>query len=294
MQYIVFLGFSGSGKSTLSNPVLSLPQTVYAPEYCILGAVGQVYASIQSENIRNALKYDIKRNLVTFANSRENRGRYKKLYRAIKHSSSPIDFVKRLSERSINLLVYESNFMTFCPQLIFEALDEAKIVLLHRDGRDCARIVCGRYNILKDSDLIDQSASETLFSTKKIDCFNIPWWVEEGKEQLFLDSTQFVRAMWMWKAMVQRTQAFTLSPEVEQSSRVLTLKYEDIIANTLQTVQLLEEFLGLSLSASAKKKLIKASEQRARAPQNLPKVSSEELEIAEELAKSELEALGYL
>ena len=263
-ESIVILGFSGSGKTTLSRSLSALPRTVEAYEYVLMCALGQVYGAIESPHIQRALRKGVERNLHTFVRSPTCRGRFARLHRALTKASGFFDFVSRLMDESIERLIYESNFMTFCPELITSALPQAKFLCLQRDGRDCARIISDKYHILTDTLLVQASTSEVLFSDRRVGDSYIPWWVDQGEEEVFLSCPPCGRALWMWQAMERRVHAFAESQYESGSQKIMFLNYEDLLNNPAACLDAVEQHLGFAMTREVKRRWMKTAALRQK------------------------------
>ncbi|MHB8233142.1 MAG: sulfotransferase family protein [Solirubrobacteraceae bacterium] len=191
--------------------------------------------------------------------------------------------------RAERMLVYKEPFLAFAPELAYRALPEARIVYIHRDGRDVADSLVRSYSILGDEALANLDANE-LMAGRLVGERYVPWWVQEGEEQDFLRSAPYVRAVWMWREMVRRCRELFESQEVLASGRVLQVRYESFVADPLHEGEAIAEHLGLHLTRNARRRLQSAHARsvgiHARRPQD-------ELAPAQELAASELSALAY-
>ena len=264
LNSIVILGFSGSGKTTLSKSLSTLPRTVEAHEYILMCSLGQVYGAIDSPDIQRALRKGTARNLQTFVRSPACRGRFARFHRALTKSSGIFDFVNRLMDGSIERLIYESNFMTFCPELITSALPKAKFLCLQRDGRDCARIISEKYNILTDALLTQATTSEVLFSDRRVREFHIPWWVDHGDDEVFLSCPPCGRALWMWQAMKRRVHAFASNQCNSDRQKIFFLNYEDLLNKPATSLDTVEEHLDFPMTREAKRRWMKIANSRQK------------------------------
>jgi Sulfotransferase family len=192
-------------------------------------------------------------------------------------------------ERTVERVIYKEPFLAFAPELAWEALPEARIVHLFRDGRDCANSLVRSYDVLTDEKLRDLRSSEAALGRRHGDLY-VPSWVDEGDEDLFLDSSPYVRAIWMWKAMVRRCREFFDRPEVSESGRVLEVRYEDLSREPLEVGHRVAEHLGVTPTRAFDKRLRGATDasigkHRQRDPA--------EVAEAERIAGDELSMLGY-
>ena len=192
--------------------------------------------------------------------------------------------------REINRVIYKEPFFSFCPEFTFELLPNIKIIYIYRDGRDCANSLVQSYDILSDEKLKSLTSAECHMGREYGDNF-IPWWVELGQEAQFYQSTPFVRAIWMWKVMIQRSELFLKSLTLDQlNKQVFKIKYETFVEKPMETGSNLASFLNEKLSHRMKNYLLKANQSSIG---KYKKRTFKEIQEAEEIAKVELSELGY-
>lgn len=193
-------------------------------------------------------------------------------------------------KRTIERLVYKEPFLAFAPKFIYNALPDCKIVHIYRDGRDVADSLVRTYQVLTDEKLTDLGTAEMPLG-RKHDHRYVPWWVEKGREEEFLTYTPYLRAIWMWKEMVRRCNDFFSRPEIIATGRVLLLKYEDLVNDPLNYGGSVVEHFGGEMNNKLRQQFQKASTRSSGIHQRR---DSKEIEIAEKIAKTELETYGYL
>src|SRR5262249_41479173 len=114
--------------------------------------------------------------------------------------------------------------------------------------------------------------------------------VEEGREDEFAAADQYVRAIWMWSEMNARCQAFLERPGVSESGRVLTVRYEELMADPARQGRALIEHLGMRVSGRARRRLEGA---HLRSLGIHRKRAASSIRHAEEVAAPQLRRLGY-
>lgn len=193
-------------------------------------------------------------------------------------------------KRKIERLIYKEPFLSFAPEFIYHSLPNCRIIHIYRDGRDAADSLVRRYDVLTDEKLMTLSTAEMPLG-RKYDHRYVPWWVKDGSEAKFLDCTPYVRAIWMWKEMVRRCHDFFSLPEVIASERVMLLRYEDLVSNSLQYGESVAEHLGSTMNNQLQRKFKQAKTSSI----GIHKRRDErEVEAGENIAKTELELYGYL
>jgi hypothetical protein len=187
------------------------------------------------------------------------------------------------------MLIYKEPFLAFAPDLAYQALPDARLVYIFRDGRDVADSLVRTYDVLTDQKLLDLETNEVHLG-RRVGDLHVPWWVSEEESEPFLGASPYLRAVWMWREMVRRCREFLDRPDVVASGRVLHVRYEDLIEDPIQQGQAIVGHLGQELSPRMRKRLANA---HGRSVGIHGRRERAELVDAERLAGAELEALGY-
>lgn len=193
-------------------------------------------------------------------------------------------------KRTIERLIYKEPFLSFAPDFVYYALPNCKIIHIYRDGRDVADSLDRTYQVLTDEKLTDLLTAEMPLG-RQYDHRFVPWWVEQGREEEFLTYTPYLRAIWMWKEMVRRCHDFFSRPEIVANGRVLLLKYENLVNDPLNYGESVVEHFGGKMNKKLQRQFKQASTRSSGIHQRR---DSKEIEIAEKIAKTELEMYGYL
>ena len=190
-------------------------------------------------------------------------------------------------QRRVGRFIYKEPFLSFAPELVLESLPEAPVVYLLRDGRDVANSLVRSYDVLSDERLTRLTHPEMRLG-RRIDHRFVPWWVEEGAEEEFLAGTPYVRAVWMWKAMVERCETVFASEAAQR--RVFTLRYEDFMREPQALGEQVLKHLDAPLTPTLQKRL---SEAHIASIGSYRKREASELAAAERVAGEALSRLGY-
>ena len=205
-------------------------------------------------------------------------------------SRDPRDLRPALAgRRRERVLIYKEPFISFCPELVWDALPDARLVYLVRDGRDVADSLLRKYDALSDTRLADVESNETPI-VRRSGTLLVPWWVERGAEQAFIEADQYVRAIWIWAAMVSRAQDFLERPDVQASGRVLTVRYEDLVADPLGQGSALIDFLGMRMGPRTGAALGDGHQRSLGVYRKRPAAT---IQHAEEIAGAALRRSGY-
>lgn len=193
-------------------------------------------------------------------------------------------------KRKVEHFIYKEPFLSFAPEFTFNAVPNARLIYIYRDGRDVADSLIRRYNVLTDEKLVNLNTAEMPLG-RKYDHRYVPWWVENGLETEFLACSPYVRAIWMWKEIVHRCNVFFSEETVIASGRVLKVRYEDLVSEPLKFGESIVEHLDCKMDHRLKTKFLEASTNSV----GLYKArDSSEIKKAEACAKNELNCHGYL
>ena len=188
------------------------------------------------------------------------------------------------------MLVYKEPFLAFAPQLAYRALPQARLLYIHRDGRDVADSLVRTYDVLSDDKLASLDSNEVQLG-RRVGELYVPWWVADGEQEEFLQASQYVRAVWMWREMVRRCREFFAAEEVRASGRALQVRYEQLVSEPLAQGEAIARHLGQTPTARTRAVLARA---HPRSVGVHARREPEELAAAERVAGAELRALGYL
>jgi hypothetical protein len=183
--------------------------------------------------------------------------------------------------------VYKEPFLSLAPEFIFESIPDAKAIYIYRDGRDMANSLVESYDVLTDQKLTHIQSTEMRLGRPHDDRY-VPWWVAEGREDEFLDSSPYVRAIWMWSYMVLRCRRYLRECDVGEN--VLQVQYETFVRDPYRIGSKILDHLELEGTYAFHRHLDGARTtsigKHGRRPQ-------EEIEAGGEVAEKALSDLGY-
>lgn len=293
VDYNVVLGSPRSGTTYLMRLLNSLPDAACLMGTIISTSIPQIVRHQLDPAIYSALAVGFERSLDAYLHSAQFNSRaaaMQKWFNAPTGVSGFIRSVKGRGRPEIKRMIFKEPFLSFAPDFVDIALPDAKVIYIYRDGRDVANSLLRTYDVLSDESLKALFASEMRMG-RKVDDRYVPWWVDEGEEDLFLSSTPYVRAIWMWKYMVNLCNAFYGQERIKHSGKVMMLKYEDLMHDPHRFGMAILNHLDTEPSPGYYKMLKKA---HAKSIGKHKKRDRAEIEAAERIAGDALSAYGYV
>ena len=292
LDYGVVLGCPRSGTTFLMSVLGTLPDAACLTGSLLPVAVPHVLNQDISPDVRAALTVGFERSIDAYLHS----GRFNSRAAVVQRWIGKPDRLRGLADvlsnnRQLRHFIYKEPFLSLAPELSYEALPSAQVVHIFRDGRDCANSLVRSYDVLSDERLGHLLGSEMRIGRKYDAHRYVPWWVAESEEDTFMESTPYVRAIWMWKYMVRRCHDFFSHPDVQDSGRVMRLRYEDLMQDPVEQGDAVAEHLGVTPTKTFYKRLKGAHTGSIGSYQRR---DAAEIEAAEAIAGPELALYGYL
>jgi Sulfotransferase family len=286
---IVF-GAPRSGTSFLMRALEALPESECVSGNLLPVGIAHLAAQELPDDMREALQRSFSGSLTDYLSSAVYRSRsaaVRKWWISGRRPARLGDAAR--ARRAETMVIYKEPFLAFAPAFAYEALPGARLIYLFRDGRDVADSLVRSYDVLSDRKLLDLATNEVMLGRRSGDRF-VPWWVQEGEDGAFLEASQYVRAVWMWREMVRRSREFLARADVEASGRVLPVRYEELMGDPPAQGDAIVRHLRQPSSPAMRKQLHNA---HSRSVGIHARREPEEILAAETLAGAELEALGY-
>jgi len=290
--YGIVLGCPRSGTTYLSRLLTTIPEFECTIGTILPVTIPHVVNQPLSPDVYDALAVGFERALDDYLHSGRYHSRAMALQKWINTPTGLRGLMQALrgEREQPACMIYKEPFLAFSPEFVLDAFPNDKILHIYRDGRDCAHSLVESYDVLTDEKLSTLQSAEARLGRRCGDRF-VPWWVEEGREREFLNSTPYVRSIWMWAYMVRRCHNAFSRPEVQDSERVMVLSYEDLVREPNTHGQAVVEFFGGTPSRALKRLLANA---RTSSIGKHKHRDPAEIAEAERIAHDELQLYGYL
>ena len=188
---------------------------------------------------------------------------------------------------------YKEPFLCFLAPHFADHFPKSKFIHIIRDGRDNADSMMRTYGNALDEEVL--SSDELSYNKvseiglwRRIDGFNMPWWIPEEEEATFRAMTPYGRYVRLRREMTIRARALQ---DQLPSERYFEIKYEDFVVEPIVWGEKILAFLDLPKSHKFSKRLRKASTKSTSiSKKNQP---AERLQESLDIAGDLLKELGY-
>lgn len=286
----IVLGAPRSGTTFLMSVLNAHPALECVTGNLLPVGIAHLAAQELPEDVRDALQRSFRGALADYLTTSLYHSRAAALRKWLVAGRRPSMLAPALKGRRVEeMLVYKEPFLAFAPELAYQAVPDARLLYIVRDGRDVADSLVRSYDVLSDAKLTGLESNEVHIG-RPVGGLYVPWWVGDSETSAFLEATPYVRAVWMWREMRRRCRDFFSRPDVAASGRVLQIRYEELIEHPLAQGQAILEHLGQPLTPTLRKRLLGAHPRSVGIHGGREQA---ELAAAERVAGPELQALGY-
>jgi hypothetical protein len=145
-------------------------------------------------------------------------------------------------EKQSNLLLNLTEVVPFLG-FIAEALPQAKFLYLNRFGKDVA-FDCLKKKWFSDEQLLTPiKALPYKFFKYKENTWHLPWWIQDGDEEMFLRLSEFDRCIYYWCSTVEM--GFSPLEQLEKTNSCMQIDYQKFLNNPNKTLARLCDYLNI-------------------------------------------------
>ncbi len=289
-QIVILLGPTGSGKSLLSSALIRLRHTVFFDETVLPPYLAHLHRFLEDKNDRYEMSAGIRNHFHTLVNSGKIGSRSSLLLSVLQGERNLSEFLLSFitKKRSLERVVLESNYFSLAPEILLRSFPTAKFVIMVRDGRAIADKLERDYGSISDKELISGESNNIVFS-RPYENYRIPWWVKKNDDRAFIGLSPYLRGVYFWKIIMETLLNF----QKETSDRqVISLRYEDLVKDTENSCNRVQEFLELKNDQKLVNNLKKIVDLNLEIFRTYR--SESELKFVEDLAGDTLKHFGYI
>jgi hypothetical protein len=289
MRYCFVFGAPRSGTTYLQGALSALRSTEARIGQIVPVASCHIANQGISDEVYEALTVSIEREIDVYMSGMYN-SRFRALedwWRAPRQWRRLYDVVRSGARPRPDWFVYKEPFLSLAPDLVLDALPTAKIIYIYRDGRDVANSLVESYDVLTDQELTHLRSTEMRIG-RPYDERYVPWWVAEGRDDEFIESPPYVRAIWMWAYMARRCHRYF--SDVDAPDQILQVRYEDFMHHPHSVGEQILDYLGTEDTKAFRQHLNRARTSSIGKHERRPE---HEIRAGTRVAGPVLDTLGY-
>lgn len=146
-----------------------------------------------------------------------------------------------------------------CIDLFYEALPNLKVIHVVRNGLKVAENVKEKAWFSKGN-LLNPTNNQIFKKYKRsefTEIFFIPWWIESGYEEKFINYGDFEKGLYYWYRILNFNK-FSYKEKKFENYKVV--RYEDLVSEPIETIDELKLFLGVEETYRTKDRLARINE----------------------------------
>lgn len=290
IRHAIILGCPRSGTTFLSRLFNAVPGVESVIGTLLPVGIPHIANHVDATT-RAALAISFERSIDAYLHSGRCHSRAMALQKWFNTRSGAGNLVEAIKgKRAIDLVAYKEPMLSFAPSFVLEAFPDAKVLNIVRDGRDVANSMVRSYGTFSDEAIRRKDHNlYAILGTKVGDAY-VPWWVEAGREEEFVNSTAYVRSIWLWRFVTTRCREVFTSAEA-RPGQVLEVSYEELMRSPQGVARAMQDHFGYEPGAAYEKVLRSAS---VRSIGTHARRDGEEVARAEAVAGDALRLFGYL
>lgn len=291
VKHGIILGCPRSGTTFLKRALDTIPEFECLTGTLLPVAIPHVVNQDLDSEVYDALAVGFERAIDAYLHSGRYHSRTAALQKWMRAPTGVSGLFRALrGKRSLpDRFIYKEPALAYAPRFVLDALPEAHIVHLVRDGRDVAHSLVTSYPGFEDEHLQDEYGAN-VWVGREVGRWYVPWWVEDGQEERFIESSPYVRAIWMWKEMVHRCHEVFSTVDPGTRDQVMIVRYERFMHAPIDVGTAILNHFGAQPTRITQRRFAQAHTNSIGKHQRR---NAAEIETAEQIAHKELSLYDY-
>ncbi len=233
-RVIMLLGPTGSGKSIVAAALAEVHDAMLIDEAHVPPVLAHTCGYLRRDDVDREVALGLRVHLTNLLTARGAGSRLHGLADLVHGRVRTPAMLRWLTSgrRPVSLTVVEHNMFSLCPDVFASIVPEASVVVLNREGLDAAHIWDSTYQPFSEA-RVRLPTTENLHVRERRGVM-VPWWVDAGDEDAFVDAPPYARTVLLWAEMTRRLTAFAARRTDDRVSRI---QYEDLVTDPVATLR---------------------------------------------------------